>query len=243
MSSDSSQITGWATSVKDYSPTSEVGSYYNDPTKALGNYSNGGLVSLGDLAAAQLEANASPGSITLGFSGGIRNGSGWDFAVFENGFMFGGYLFAELAYVEVSTDGVNFARFQGISTNTGSSSGSGAFAGYDTTNVYNLAGKHQAGYGTTFDLSDLANDELVLNGTVMLDSIYYVRLVDIPGDGSYTDSAGNPIYDNWHTANSGGFDLTAMGTRYSAVPEPAHIALLAGAFVLAVATWRRRRVV
>ncbi len=91
-----------------------------------------------------------PGSITLGFGANkIVNGPGADFAVFENGFQFpsGNSLFAELAYVEVSSDGTDFARFPSISTNTAPTAVSGTFQGYDMTNVYNLAGKSAANWG------------------------------------------------------------------------------------------------
>jgi hypothetical protein len=38
-----------------------------------------------------------------------------------------------------------------------------------------------------------------------------VRIVDIAGDGSTTDSAGNGIYDSWVTWGSGGLDVDAVG--------------------------------
>src|SRR4051812_32025020 len=119
-----------------------------------------GLNSLGDLDATQIANGDSPGYLTVTFPHGVRNGAGADFAMFENGFAFGSPngLFAELAYVEVSTNGTNFARFPSISTNTSPVTGSGAFAGFDTSNIYNLAGKHASGFGTPFDLNDLSND-------------------------------------------------------------------------------------
>jgi hypothetical protein len=48
------------------------------------------------------------GSITLTFDSPIPNRDGWDFAVFENGLS---DTFLELAYVEVSSDGSFFLRF------------------------------------------------------------------------------------------------------------------------------------
>ncbi|QYY34466.1 hypothetical protein [Ruficoccus sp. ZRK36] len=234
----STKLAGWAETVADYSPTDEVSASYATPDKALGYY-NTGTVSLGDLSSDKIATGVTPGSITLGFGAGFSNGDGWDFAVFENGFTSGNNLFMELAYVEVSTNGVDFARFDSISTNTSSAAGSGAFSYYDTTNVYNLAGKSAGGYGTTFDLNDLLDHQLVIDGIVDLDAINYVRLVDIPGDGSYLDSEGNPIIDNYHTSGSGGLDLRAIGYAY-AVPEPRHYAMLAGALALVLA-WLRRR--
>ena len=173
-----------------------------------------------------------PGYLTVSFPTGIANGSGADFAVFENGFAFGSPngLFMELAYVEVSENGQDFIRFPSISLNEAPVQGSGTFAGYDTSNVYNLAGKHASGYGTPFDLDELANHPLVLDDTVNLNNIQYVRLVDIPGNGAFKDSEGNPILDNWLTQGTGGFDFRLPAGQgigvLNAVPEPASLALL-----------------
>ena len=177
-----------------------------------------------------------PGSITVGFPRAIRNGDGPDFAVFENGADYGTGLVADLAYVEVSTDGVNFARFDAVSLNTDyldATWGPGA-GSIDETNVYNLAGKHLGGWGTPFDLSELAADPLVVGGLLDLEDVQYVRLVDVPGinDGSiYGDSLGNGIVDAWVTVDSGGFDfqLSEGVAVLNAVPEP-------GSFMLLVAT-------
>jgi hypothetical protein len=63
-------------------------------------------------------------------------------------------------------------------------------------------------------LSDLASDPLVQSGQVNLHGIRFVRLIDIPGDGSFHDSAGRSIYDAWLTYGSGGFDLEAIGVTH-----------------------------
>jgi hypothetical protein len=120
--------------------------------------------------------------------------------------------------------------------------GSGAFAGFDMSNVYNLAGKHAGGFGTPFNLDDLLADPLVVGGAVNLASIQYVKLVDVPGNGAYLDSLGNPIRDNWLTTGSGGFDFRLPAGQgvgvINAVPEPSTLAL---AGVAALLSWRRRR--
>ena len=143
-----------------------------------------------------------------------------------------GQVFAELAYVEVSTDGVNFVRFPSISLTEGAV---GQYGTIDPSNVYNLAGKSANAYGdswgTPFDLSSLEMYELVLAGVVDLESIKYIRVADIPGNGSFTDSQGNPIYDAWVTFGSGGFDLDAIGA-INIVPEPSTVALATGGIVL-----------
>ncbi|QEF99238.1 hypothetical protein Mal15_33000 [Stieleria maiorica] len=215
---------------------------------------NGGFNSLGDLDAAEIAAGVSPGFLTVLFPSGIGNGAGHDFAIFENGFAFGtnangtSGLFAEFAYVDVSTNGSDFARFPSISLNTGPLPGGFGtnFSPFDVTNVYNLAGKHAAGFGTPFDLDELQGDALVAAGLLDLDNIQYVRLVDIPGDGSFLDSQGNPIVDNWLTSGSGGFDFRlgeGLGVgvmNISAVPEPGCFALLG--LIAGIGSIRRKRV-
>ncbi len=175
--------------------------------KALGaadcNYLD--VVSLGD-----------GGEITMTFTPPITNGPGDDFVIFENGFPSGGYLYAELAFVEVSTDGYAFARFPSVSLTPGPIVGDNIL---DPTDVHNLAGKHPGGniypcQGTPFDLADLVGDLLVTGGQVNLSQIVYVRVVDVIGDGSTFDDANpqNPVYDPYPTAwAQGGFDLQAVG--------------------------------
>lgn len=197
-----------------------------------------------------------PGQITLMFDGPVQNGPGPDFAVFENGFIsdytlptgsLAGSLFAELAYVEVSTDGETFVRFPCVSLsqpldangltdpNVG---GTGPYGCIDPTNVYNIAGKHANAYGTAswgtpFNLKDIENDPDVINGTVDTNNINYIKVVDIPGNGFFKDTAttlidpntidqntgtggtyytqNHGIHDAWVTWGSGGHDLEAIG--------------------------------
>lgn len=201
-----------------------------------------------------------PGSITLGFGNRvIRNGAGADFAVFENAFALGGptSLLAELAYVEVSSNGIDFLRFPSVSLNTAPTGVSGAFQGYDATNIYNLAGKHISGWGTPFDLDSLTTLPLVLNGTVDLNAISFVRLVDVVGTGALDDgfgntlagvardSLGNPILDNWLTYDSAGFEYLGMNAgavglvNFTTIPEPRTWAILASLGVIALVFKRR----
>ncbi len=197
-----------------------------------------------------------PGAITLGFAMPITNGAGPDFAVFENAFAFGGAtsLLAELAYVEVSSNGVDFLRFPSVSLNTAPTTVSGAFQAYDATNLYNLAGKHTANWGTPFDLAELASDPLVTGGIVDITAIDYVRLVDVVGSGDLSDGAGgtltgvardslgNAILDNWLTFDSAGFDYLGLTTGavgvLNSVPEPS-AAVLVIACLTAAAAMRR----
>jgi|GEM_PF-1441689 len=154
------------------------------------------------------------GEITMTFTPPITNGTGDDFVIFENGFPSGGYLYAELAFVEVSTDGYAFARFPSVSLTPEPIIGDNIL---DPSDVHNLAGKHPGGniypcQGTPFDLADLVSDPLVTGGQVDLSQIVYVRVVDVIGNGSKQDDAGRDIYDPYPTEwPQGGFDLQAVG--------------------------------
>jgi len=158
------------------------------------------------------------GSIVLGFASGIGDGPGDDFAVFENGFFDLNGLFAELAFVEISTDGIDWVRLPSETVRT---TPVFAFDSLDPTDYIGLAGLQPGGIGTGFDLYDALRDPLVVSGIVDLNDVRFVRLVDVIGDGSTTDTLGQPIYDPWATPfDVGGFDLEAVGVRHAA-PEPA----------------------
>ena len=112
------------------------------------------------------------GIATLGFQKPIKNGPGYDFVVFENSYS---DTFLELAFVEVSSDGNNFFRFNAVSL-TDTNTQVGTFGEVDTTNINNLAGKYRAGYGTPFDLQELSGIE-----GLDVNSIKYVRIIDVVG--------------------------------------------------------------
>ncbi len=227
----------WATGFINYQPAPDVLPEWQTPERTLGEVTGAfdGIASLGELTAQQITDGVLPGQITLTFDRAIINGDGADFAVFENGFGFAdtGNLFAELAYVEVSTDGLNFARFPSISLTETPVPPEGQI---EPTMVYNLAGKHvnngiifpddsfvQSSWGTPFDLDSLTDSSLVQTGVVNLNQINFIRLIDIPGDGTFLDSESRPIYDPWQTPipGSGGFDLEAIGViNAESVPEP-----------------------
>ena len=176
------------------------------------------------------------GSITLGFDSPIGDGPGADFAVFENGFWTEAGLFAELAFVEVSSNGLDFARFDAVTLSTlpvpdGSE--------LDPSDYYNLAGDQAAGLGTGFDLAELTNDALVVANLLDLQDVNYVRLTDVIGDGSTLDADGSPVYDPYSTAYpTGGFDLDGVGVLH--VPEPGLALMLGFGFLtlLTLARWR-----
>ncbi len=153
------------------------------------------------------------GRVTLTFAEPITDGEGWDFAVFENGFA-GSFL--ELAFVEVSSDGVNFFRFDAYSE-TQSATQVGSFGVVDPTNLRNLAGKYVGGQGTPFDLSELAGRSPLLD----IHAITHVRIVDVVGSIDEThatrDALGRIINEPWPTPfSTGGFDLDGVAVRHFA---------------------------
>jgi hypothetical protein len=235
---------GWATACTQYQPAPDVAPGWDDPSAALGPVTgdNFDIVSLGDLDAQQIASGVEPGQITLSFNGGIRDGPGADFAVFENALGTQNSVFAELAYVEVSSDGTHFARFASISLTSGLV---GPYGNVDPTNIHNLAGKHINSYGssfgTPFDLSELSSDPQVTSGQVNLNGLKFVRLVDIPGNGSFTDSVGHPIYDAWLTTESGGLDLEAIGVTHAWMGGDANLDGVVGPGDLAIvaANWQQ----
>lgn len=206
IAANSSVFVGWANSITlerglvDISnPTAaDNGSNYASygvAEDALGPVSNN-AVSLGDA-----------GEAILSFSTPISNGEGFDFAVFENSFS---DTFLELAFVEVSSDGINFFRFPSHSE-TQTDTQVGGFGNLDPTFLNNLAGKYRASFGTPFDLEDVPEDALLDKN-----NITHVKIIDVVGsiDPLYAryDSFGNAINDPFETPFfSGGFDLAGVG--------------------------------
>ncbi len=175
---------------------------FGSEANALGK-ADGDVVSLGDSGVA---------TVTFDDSIYVTNGEGYDFAVFENGFSIaGGGEFLELAFVEVSSDGVNFFGFDSISL-TATNIQVDGFGAVEANDIHNLAGKHLSGYGTPFDLEELKNvsDLLDVNSITHIritDVVGYVEPADIYGDGivnfvdyaifaaAYLSSTGD---DNWN---------------------------------------------
>jgi hypothetical protein len=186
---------------QDISDTSLGYTTIGDSSKAVGK-ADADVVSLGD-----------GGIAIITFTNPIRNGSGFDFAVFENGF---NDTFLELAFVEVSSDGINYFRFPATSNLPASPQHTNG-AVMDPAKVNNLAGKYRVNYGTPFDLQELT-------GIPQLDVNYvtHVKIIDVIGSinsayASY-DQNNNIINDPWPTAfASGGFDLDAIGVIHAAV--------------------------
>ncbi len=204
---DSSVIIDWASNV------SVQRGYLNIQNQSLGLATYGtemdavgpadgiSVISLGDSGVAEITFNTP-----------IVNGFGPDFAVFENGFI---DHYMELAFVEVSSNGVDYIRFDATSEIPTAVQ----LSNFDTAHcayVNNLAGKYRAEYGTPFDL-----EELVGQPNLDVNNIQHVRLVDVIGSidslvGSM-DYLGNMINDPYPTEwESGGFDLDAVGVIHNA---------------------------
>jgi hypothetical protein len=167
-----------------------------DSSAGIGKAGVNGVVSLGD-----------GGSAILTFENPITNGSGFDFAVFENSFSDD---FLELAFVEVSSDGINYFRFPATS-NTQTAQQIGPFDNTgDARKIHNLAGKYRVNYGTPFDL-----DDLKMHTDLDINAITHVKIIDVIGSinpqyATY-DSNNNPINDPFPTDfASGGFDLDVI---------------------------------
>jgi len=209
--SNSPVFVAWATGITvtrgsvtiadpEYTAAGSATATAGQPESTLGPYS-GGSVSLGD-----------GGEALLTFASPIIDGEGFDFAIFENGVP--GYL--ELAFVEASSDGINFFRFPGHSQ-TQTETQLGTFGTPLPPYLNNLAGKYGGIYGTPFDLADLPDDALLDK-----DNITDIKVIDVVGsinpDYATYDSYGNIINDSFPTPFvSSGFDLQGVGVIHQKV--------------------------
>lgn len=168
-----------------------------------------GVLSLGD-----------SGIAVLTFNYNIYNGNGPDFAIFENGFskpQFDSLAYLELAFVEVSSDGINYFRFPASSAMQDTLQIDN-FSYSNTDKYNNLAGKYISGFGTPFDLEELKDTP-----GLDINHISHVRIVDVVGSinplyGSF-DKDGHIINDPYPTPYaSAGFDLTGVGVINSLKP-------------------------
>ena len=189
----------FASGHSDYSPGANVNDSYKAPVNAYGPIDSS-LVVLGDR-----------GSITLTFPAPITDGAGYDFAVFENGFASGAADYLELAYLEVSSNGTDFVRFDSASRRAAPVA---SFGTQLASELGGVGGKDLTGKGTPFDLGLLANKDAVRSGVVDLGRITHVRVRDIQGDGNDLDSFGRPIYDPNPLTGSAGFDLSGIGVLH-----------------------------
>lgn len=201
MYKDSSAFVAWAKMCKvtrgyqDISNTTLGYASVGDSSYVLSK-ADGGIVSLGD-----------GGFAIVTFTTPITNATGFDFAVFENAF---NDSFLELAFVEVSSDGVNYFRFP-PTCNLPTTPQYTNDAAMDAIKIDNLAGKYRSQYGTPFDLQELTGiPQLNIN------AVTHIKIIDVIGsiNSQYStyDKNNNIINDPWPTPfNSSGFDLDAVG--------------------------------
>ena len=195
---DSAIIVAWATGFKDTIYGEDVDEQWKTPEKALGKAEG----TSGDIV-----CTGRGGQITFTFDSCIYNGEGPDFVCFENGFS---NTFLELGWVEVSYDGVHFERFPNYSL---TEEPVDAYGDVDPTKIHGYCSKYRQGYGTPFDLD-----------SVSLDTIRYIKLIDVVGDGSCLDTKGRIIYDPYKTSGSAGLDIDAIGVmhmlgKYLSIPK------------------------
>lgn len=206
---DSTIIQSWASGIEIYRGwvnIADTSVYYGGTNKASFGYP---AIALGEATESSYDAvSLGDGGITiLTFDHVIVNGDGPDFAIFENSI---DDTFLELAFVEVSSDGERFVRFPAVSI-TQTETQVGGFGTVDATKIHNFAGKYRQGYGTPFDLEDLADST-----DIDLNNIRFIKLIDVVGNiddlfATY-DSQGHKVNDPWPTPfNTCGFDLDAVG--------------------------------
>lgn len=186
---DSSIIVSWASGYENYIVGDDVDPIWQQTYNALGKAqgTSGAIVCLGR-----------GGQITFTFDTLIVNKEGPDFVTFENSFK---HTFLELGWVEVSMDGINFERFPNYSNTSSSIS---AFGDLDPSKIHGYCSKYKQGYGTPFELD-----------SVSIDTVRYVRLIDIVGNGTALDTDGNIIYDPYPTTGSAGLDIDAIGVIHA----------------------------
>ncbi|MEA2709802.1 MAG: hypothetical protein QOF78_2403, partial [Phycisphaerales bacterium] len=239
---------------------------FTDPALALGAPRGGGTTT----NSLDVYCLGNGGSLTLGFDlpaapRAIVNAPGRDFIVSENSFYQNEdptRAFAELMWIEVSTNGVDFARFPAHSH---TAAPPGPFGIIDPAATKGFAGVYPvlantdenaidpfdvatAG-GDSFDLAWVEGDPLVVAGAVNLNLIRFVRFVDVVGDGASRDFSGRPLYDPTGVG-IGGADVDSIAVLHGATipssggvtpqtPEPSTAAALTSA--AAGASLRRKR--
>ncbi|HOO71476.1 MAG TPA: Ig-like domain-containing protein [Spirochaetota bacterium] len=235
---DDSSIIAWPSACAEFIPgldRTSASPAFDDTGAALNG--EDGFINIGNT-----------GSLTLVFDPPLCDGTGPDLAVFENGFSTTGGLTAEYGYIEVSSDGHKFARFDTATLRDPASvpDPDTIMSGWDTTLDWGVMGKYPAGTGDLFDLEWLKNKREVVEGRVDLDRISHVRIVDIIGIdetrlmgpdesswpradhkglissslGNYDSSGsfGNTIFDEYPTVGTGGLEIDTIGALHVCAP-------------------------
>lgn len=169
---DDPAILGWATGCTGQRPAYATFGTWTDalgPAPALTN----DVVSLGD-----------GGHALLTFDITISNGPGPDLAIFENTFLAGGptSAFTELSFVEVSSDGVNFARFPSHSLTVRQEPAIG-----DVNNDNYVGGIDLTAIITNWGLQDATREQGDLNGDGTVAGNDYTEVIN------YWGTYSNPV--------------------------------------------------
>jgi hypothetical protein len=216
MTAAAAQSGPFATQVVRHDTRNNAGGGIFDPSLLLGAPRGGGAAQ----GSTHVHSLGIAGDAVLGFGVVLTDGPGADFLVAENPFFLSfARSFAELAFVEVSSDGAAFARFPAAWY--GPDAEPGPFGSILVGSCAGLAGATpvhahpanpnadpqdvvEAG-GEAFDLADLADHPLVRAGRVDLRAIRFVRLVDVQS-GVDRDARGRLLRD----AGSGSADVDAV---------------------------------
>jgi len=220
-------------------------------------------------------------SITITFGGSVPYGPAGNFAVFGNAFLDmssalagrgGGtnhvyynsgtnlvpvargynFIWTKLAFVDVSSDDTNWARFPATYLNTDLlfeatvPDSTQHWISQDPTMIDGLAGKTVLQYGTPFSLAVLTNNPSVLSGAVNLNNVRYIRFTDVIGGGSTTDQFGNAIYSPYYDGTqlpalvaapdsaTDGFCLRGVATLVVPTPTVTGVQLAQARFLIGV---------
>ncbi|MCD4654229.1 hypothetical protein K8T06_09865 [bacterium] len=152
----------------------------------------------------------------------VSNGPGPDLIIFENAFLAGGnpeYVYSEVAFIEVSSNGVDYFRFPNDYNPDGepinNPSNWWGFAGVQPClshpdNSIDPTDPLVSG-GDLFDLDDVG-----------LNEIRFIRIIDTnEGDFAALDDDGDVIYDpGIPGGDNAGFDLDAVAAVYSTEISP-----------------------
>ncbi len=135
------------------------------------------------------------GRIVVSFDdNGVVDGPGDDLVIFENPFYSGDFLFDELAFVEVSSDGREWKQFP-YDADTGEGLAGRVPVLANSTNGLDPLDPESG--GDRFDLADVG--------------LEFVRFVRITDAGALVDDAGNHAF----AGTKGGFDLDAAAAIHS----------------------------
>jgi hypothetical protein len=236
---DSSIIVSWALSAnveRGYINIADTTLTYTEAGTTSNKAWSGNTENATGIADGQFVSLGDSGIVVLQFENPIFNGPGPDFAVFENAIFSPptqfSTAFVELAFIEVSSNGIDYERFPTI-TNCQFTDQIGTFEATEWSQFENLAGIYPVFYGVPFDLDEIETSLVDKN------NITHIKIIDVIGninpDFASYDSEGNIINDAWPTPFATcGFDIDAVGVinlaqnivvsqnnPYSIFPNPA----------------------